>query len=137
MKFAFRLMVLVASVFAFQRVLAAEEAKVFFVEPKDKATVSTTFKVKMGLAGMKVCPANQETSDKTCGHHHLIIDGKSVPAGQAIPNDPTHMHFGKGQTESDVTLTPGPHTLTLQFADFAHRSFGEKLSSTINVTVQK
>jgi hypothetical protein len=115
---------------------AEPSAKVFFIEPKDKAVVPLTFKVKMGLTGMKICPANQETADKTCGHHHILIDGKSIAEGQPIANDPTHMHFGKGQTEADVTLTPGNHTLTLQFADFAHRSFGEKLSATINLTVK-
>ena len=109
----------------------------FFMEPADKANVGTTLKVKMGLSGMKICPANLETADKTCGHHHLIIDGTSVAEGQPISNDATHMHFGKGQTEADLTLTPGPHTLTLQFADFAHRSFGEKLSTSINVIVKK
>lgn len=114
----------------------AADAKVFFVEPKDKAQVSTTFKVKMGLAGMKICPANTATEDKSCGHHHLIVDGAAVPAGQPIPNDPTHLHFGKLQTESEVNLAPGKHTLTLQFADFAHRSYGEKMSATITVDVK-
>jgi hypothetical protein len=40
------------------------------------------------------------------------------------------------QTETDVTLTPGKHTLTLQFADFAHKSYGEKWSQTIEVEVK-
>jgi len=131
------LLTVVFTLFFTFKVMAAEPAKVFFIEPSDKATVGKAVKVKMGIAGMKICPANQETPDKTCGHHHLIIDGKAVPEGQAIPNDPTHVHFGKGQTEYDLTLTPGSHTLTLQFADFAHRSFGEKLSNTITVNVNK
>ena len=127
---------LVALAYSAQVFAADPASKVFFVEPKDKAVVPLTFKVKMGLVGMKICPANQETPDKTCGHHHILIDGKPLAEGQPIANDPTHLHFGKGQTEADVTLTPGNHTLTLQFADFAHRSYGEKLSATINITVK-
>ena len=58
------------------------------------------------------------------GHHHLIVDGKAVPKGSVVPADATHMHFGKGQTETTLKLPPGKHTLTLQFADGAHQSYG-------------
>jgi hypothetical protein len=112
------------------------KVRVFFIEPKDGAKVSKTFKVKMGVEGMKVCPAGKETTDKACGHHHIIVDGAFLPEGTPIPNDASHLHYGKGQTETELTLTPGPHTLTMQFADFAHRSYGEKLSATIHITVK-
>jgi len=115
---------------------APATAKVSFVEPKDGATVGTPFHVKLGLEGMKVCVANKETTDQKCGHHHILVDGKPVAAGQVIPNDSTHLHYGKEQTEADLTLAPGKHTLVLQFADFAHRSFGEKMSAQITVTVK-
>jgi hypothetical protein len=127
---------LIVSVGILAKADGAAGAKVFFVEPKDKAVVGTHVKVKMGVEGMKICPANTETKDNLCGHHHLIIDGAPIAAGQPIPNDPTHLHFGKLQTESEIELKPGHHTLTLQFADFAHRSFGEKMSSTISVDVK-
>lgn len=129
----------VASILAlvlFRTASASAEAKVFFIEPQDNATVGTSFHVKMGAEGVKLCPANQETADKACGHHHILVDSKFIPEGQPIVNDPTHIHFGKGQMETEVKLTPGKHTLTLQFADFAHRSFGEKLSQTITVNVK-
>jgi hypothetical protein len=109
---------------------------VFFKEPKNGDIVAKTFHVKMGVEGRMVCPAGKETADKTCGHHHILIDQKPIAAGGVIPSDVNHIHFGKGQTETDVTLTPGKHTLTLQFADFAHRSYGESLSKTIEVTVK-
>ncbi|MBM4291927.1 MAG: DUF4399 domain-containing protein, partial [Deltaproteobacteria bacterium] len=44
-------------------------------------------------------------------------------------------HFGKGQTETEVTLEPGEHTLTMQLADGAHISYGESLSATLKVVV--
>ena len=38
--------------------------------------------------------------------------------------------------EAEVELSPGEHTLTMQFADLAHRSYGEQLAATIKVTVE-
>ncbi|WP_249204778.1 DUF4399 domain-containing protein [Achromobacter sp. Marseille-Q0513] len=115
--------------------LAAKAAdKVYFVEPKDGATVDSPVKVKFGVDGMAVKPAGDMTAGT--GHHHLIVDGKPVPKGEVVPTDDTHIHFGKGQTETELKLAPGKHTLTMQFADGAHRSYGPDLSSTISVTVK-
>ena len=36
-----------------------------------------------------------------------------------------------------MKLEPGTHTLTLQFADGNHNSYGEAMSETITVTVEK
>ena len=115
---------------------AIKKAKVFFIEPKDGATVSGKFKVKMGLEGMTIKKAGEKVDDMTSGHHHLIIDGAAIPAGQPIPMDEKHIHFGLGQTETEITLPKGDHTLTLQFADGAHRSFGPSLSQTIKIKVK-
>ena len=69
------------------------------------------------------------------GHHHIFINQDFTPAGQVIPTDDTHRHFGKGQTEAVLDLPPGNYKLTLQFADGLHRSYGKELSATINVKV--
>lgn len=114
--------------------LAAE--KVFFVDLKDKATVGQELHIKMGIEGRALCEAGKEPKDKLCGHHHIIVDGKFIPEGTVIPADEKHVHFGKAQTEAHLKLTPGKHTLTLQLADYAHRSYGEKLSQTISVEVK-
>ncbi len=113
---------------------ALAQGSVHFVSPHDRATVPRTFKVEMGVAGMTVEPAG-EIKEGT-GHHHLIIDGKPIPAGEAVPANDNHMHFGKGQTETTLTLTPGEHSLTLQFADGNHLSYGPAMSSTITVQVE-
>ncbi len=107
-----------------------------FVNLKDGDSVKSPFKVKMAVNGMKVRPAGEDAEDKTSGHHHLIIDGTSVPSGQVIPADDTHLHYGKAQTETKINLSPGKHTLTLQFADGAHRSYGGQFSKTITVNVK-
>ena len=106
----------------------------YFVSPKDGETVSGKVKVKMGMKGMQVHKAG-ELIDGT-GHHHLIIDGAYVPETEAVPKDAQHIHFGKGQTETEITLTPGEHTLTLQFADGHHQSYGKVFSHTIRVMVK-
>jgi len=72
------------------------------------------------------------------GHHHLLIDAEdSLTAGTMVPKDSTHLHFGKGQTETEIKLAPGKHKLALQFADGLHRSYGGKLSTVITVNVKK
>jgi len=104
------------------------------LEPADGATVSTTFKVKFGVKGMKVEPAGEVLANS--GHHHLLINLDSMAAGESIPFTEKHMHFGKGQTEADVKLAPGTYTLTAQFANGAHQSYGKAMSHSIKVTVK-
>jgi hypothetical protein len=107
---------------------------VSFIEPKDGATVTNPVHVKFAVEGMKIAPAGTMT-DGT-GHHHLLIDGQPVPKGTVIPANDKSLHFGKGQTETELTLPPGDHTLTLQFGDGAHRSYGPDWSQTITVHVK-
>jgi hypothetical protein len=113
---------------------SAMAQSVSFVEPADGATVTSPFKVKFAVSGMDVKPAG-DMSDKT-GHHHLLINTGSIPAGQVIPMDATHLHFGKGQTETEVKLPPGHYALTMQFANGAHISYGPEMSKTIQVDVK-
>jgi hypothetical protein len=70
------------------------------------------------------------------GHHHVIVDAGPIPEGDPIPFDAQHLHFGKGQSQAELSLTPGHHRLTLQFADGAHRSYGAALASSIEVWVE-
>lgn len=113
---------------------AAAAQSVDFTEPKDGAVVSSPFKVKFAVTGMEVKPAG--TMDNNTGHHHLIINGDSMKVGESVPFDETHLHFGKGQTETEVKLPPGTYKLTMQFANGAHQSYGPGLSKTITVTVK-
>jgi hypothetical protein len=111
-------------------------AKVFFRNLKDGQTVSSPFKVEMGVSGMSVDTAG--VVRPASGHHHLLIDaGDSVATGVVVPQDAHHLHFGKAQTETELDLPPGQHRLTLQFADGLHRSYGSRLSASITVQVKK
>ena len=109
------------------------EAKVFFVAPNDGDTITSPVKILMGVEGMTVEPAGKVNEGK--GHHHIIVDGSPSPLGAVVPADSTHFHYGGGQTEAELNLLPGSHTLTMQFADGVHASYGESLSETITVFV--
>ena|ERR1035438_2727702 len=110
-------------------------AKVFFKNLKNGETVKSPFKVEFGVEGMMLDTAGAIKPGS--GHHHLLIDaGDSTPTGMVVAKDSTHLHFGKAQKETTLTLTPGDHTLTLQYADGIHRSYGAKLTATIKVKVK-
>jgi len=110
------------------------EKGVSFLSPKAGETVTSPVKVVMGVAGMTVEPAGELHEGK--GHHHIVIDGGAIPKGTVVPADSLNIHFGKGQTETTLDLSAGKHTLTLQFADGLHQSYGEEWSKTIEVTVE-
>ena len=93
-------------------------ASVYFVGLKDGQTVPTTFTVNFGLKGMGVAPAGSDKENS--GHHHLLIDTELPPLDQPIPSDFNHLHFGAGQTEAEVTLPEGEHTLQLVLGDKNH-----------------
>jgi hypothetical protein len=105
-----------------------------FLEPADGATVASPFKVRFAVDGMEVKPAG-EMAART-GHHHLLINADPVKAGESVPFDDKHMHFGKAQTEAELKLAPGDYVLTMQFANGAHQSYGAPMSNSIKVTVK-
>ena len=117
-----------------------EGAKVAFVDLEDGASIEgpvtegkVKVHVKMAAENIQVKPAGQIEAGS--GHHHLLIDTESTPKGVVVGKDDQHLHFGKGQTEADIELTPGEHALELQFADGIHRAYGPELSAKIKVTV--
>jgi Domain of unknown function (DUF4399) len=91
---------------------------VFFIEPADGATVGRKLTVKFGLSGMELVPAG--TNKPNSGHHHLLIDAPLPAFDREIPSDLNHVHFGRAQTEAEITLTPGDHTLQLLLGDHGH-----------------
>lgn len=113
---------------------AFAQQSVAFVEPADGATVSSPFKVKFAVSGMEIKPAGDMTANT--GHHHLLINAAPVKAGEVVPADETHIHFGKGQTETEVKLAPGTYKLSMQFANGLHQSYGPGMSKDITITVK-
>jgi len=119
-----------------QRTPAPADAKVYIISPKNGAHVHNPVLVQFGLAGMGIAPAGVKF-DNT-GHHHLLID-TDAPADMSTPLPATDkiVHFGKGQTETHLTLTPGKHTLQLLLADMNHVPHQPPLiSEKITITVE-
>jgi len=111
-------------------------ARVYFANLKDGQSVTSPFKVEMGVEAMQVDTANGKLKPAS-GHHHILVDIDSIQTGEVIKKDSVHLHFGNAQTSAEVKLTPGKHTLTLQFADALHRSYGSRLTSKITVDVKQ
>ena len=98
---------------------SAPGADVYFISPGDGSTVTSPFTVRFGLKGMGVAPAGVQF-DAT-GHHHLLLDQAALPdMTQPLPTNEHVLHFGKGQTEAEVTLPPGEHTLQLVLGNHLH-----------------
>jgi len=136
--FALVVMILILLPSSTSKAPAGTEAEstvhVFFIEPVDNAVVPSTFTVRMGAEGVTVEPAGEVHPN--AGHFHLIVDGDFAAPGEAVPADETHLHFGQGQTETQLTLTPGVHVLRLQLADGQHRGLeGDQYRAEITITV--
>jgi hypothetical protein len=115
--------VLLATALAHLPALAREPsppgAEVYIVAPQDGARIKGPVTVVFGLRGMGVAPAGIKMENT--GHHHLLVDG-DLPAdlSQPLPATEKLLHFGKGQTETTLTLAPGKHTLQLVLGDSLH-----------------
>jgi hypothetical protein len=112
------------------------DAKVFFANLKDGQTVTSPFKVEMGVQSLSVDTANGILKTAS-GHHHILIDIDSISTGTVIPKDSVHLHFGNAQTSTEIKLPAGKHSLTLQFADALHRSYGTRLTSKVTLNVKQ
>jgi len=120
-----------------ERTAPAPNAEVYIISPQSGATVHGPVTIRFGLKGMGVAPAGVKFENT--GHHHLIVDTDFSELKLAAPLPATDkiLHFGKGQTETTLTLAPGKHTLELVFADYLHMSFDPPLhSKKITITVE-
>ena len=115
----------------------APDAEVYIIAPQNGTAVHGPVTVRFGLKGMGVAPAGVKF-DNT-GHHHLLVDTDfaAIKLDAPLPATDKILHFGKGQTETTLTLPPGKHTLELLFADYLHNSFDPALhSKKVTITVE-
>ena len=109
--------------------------RVRFSAPADGRTLSAPVHVTFAAENFTIEPAGEVKAG--AGHLHIMVDTDCVPAGTVIPNDESHLHYGKAQTEAEVALAPGPHTLQLVLGDHAHIPFDPVISSEkITITVK-
>jgi hypothetical protein len=106
----------------------------YIIEPADGARVTSPVRVVFGLKGIGVAPAGVDRND--AGHHHLLVDAP-LPADLGLPiaNDEQHRHFGGGQTEVELTLAPGRHTLQMLLGDHLHIPHDPPIASSV-VTIE-
>ena len=98
---------------------ATEGAFSYIVWPTDGEVIpGGDFVVLFGLHGMGTAPAGVDKAHT--GHHHLLINTELPPLDKPIPNDDNYIHFGRGQTEYQITLPSGTHTLQLLLGDANH-----------------
>ncbi len=108
---------------------APKNAYVYIGWPNDgEVILGRRFKVWFGLRHMGIAPAG--IAKPNTGHHHLIVDAPLPPLDDEVPNDRNHLHFGAGQSEAKIELTPGEHTLQLIFADYDHIPHNPPVYST-------
>jgi hypothetical protein len=113
-----------------------KDAQVYFIWPSDGAVIEGgKFWLRMGLRNMGVCPKGVDLPN--VGHHHLLIDTELPAAGEQIPSDRNHLHFGAGETEARIELPPGKHTLQLLLGDKDHMLHDPPVySKKITITVR-
>ena len=138
---AFLIVSIIASASAFgadalPKTPSPKGAQAYIISPKDGATVKSPAHVRFGLVGMGVAPAGVDIPDT--GHHHLLIDLDELPSMDVpLPATENVVHFGKGQTEAKIELSPGKHTLQLVLGDKIHLPHSPPvISKKITITVE-
>ena len=118
---------------------AAKKPRVFFIEPKNGATVSSPLHMKFGSEGVEigaVPPGDVTTVRKGIAHYHVGIDQDCLASGKTIvKGTPSWVHFGDGKDVFDSQLTPGKHKLALQLGDDLHNTM-PGTCQVISVTVK-
>jgi hypothetical protein len=127
-----------AAATAQEKQAAAKKPRVFFMEPKNNATVTSPVHMKFGSEGIEI--AAVPTPDPTTArpgkaHYHVGIDQDCLPPGKNIvKGTPSWVHFGDGKDVFDSQLTPGKHKLALQLGDDLHNTLPNTCTViTVNV----
>lgn len=118
------------------RTPSPEGAQAYIISPAEGDVVNSPVTVKFGLKGMGVAPAGIDKPNT--GHHHLLIDVTDTPLpDKSLPADVNFKHFGGGQTEAKIDLSPGKHTLQLIMGDKNHIPLDPMvMSKRITITVK-
>jgi hypothetical protein len=135
---------LLATLFASSIAVAAEMsspspagAEAYIISPSNGESVSSTFTVQFGLKGMGVAPAG--TNIKNTGHHHLLVDtdASTLDLSKPLPKSDKVRHFGGGQTQAELSLEKGEHTLQLLLGDYLHIPHNKPvMSEKVTITVE-
>ncbi|WP_267640262.1 DUF4399 domain-containing protein [Haloarchaeobius amylolyticus] len=106
-------------------------ASISIVEPADGATVTNPFVVRWATEKVRLEPAGQVRQN--AGHAHLLVDTDPLPVGRLIPAGPKHLHYGGGEDEATLDLSPGEHRLVCQVGNGTH--LATPLVDEVTITV--
>lgn len=99
-------------------------ATITILSPKNGDVIKgSTTEVKMKLEGGKVVDASVTKITPTTGHVHVQLDGKIVA-------------MTSGLTQELTGLTPGTHTLRIEFVAADHGPFDPRVFDEIAFTVK-
>lgn len=114
---------------------APDGARAFIVSPTEGETVSSPVQVVFGSENITILKAGEQGDNS--GHHHLLINAPLPDLGMPIPSSGQYLHFGGGQTETELNLEPGTYTLQLLFGDYIHVPHDPAIhSEVITITVE-
>ncbi|MBU6462125.1 MAG: DUF4399 domain-containing protein [Proteobacteria bacterium] len=132
---AARIALVLASIAAAPAFAGEEKPQVYFISPAAGDVLSSPVTIRMGLKGMGIAPAGVDRPHT--GHFHLLIDTKAPAAGEVIPSNEHNIHFGGGQTEASVPLSPGRHVLQIVLGTANHAVFDPPIvSDPLTITVK-
>ncbi|MBX2865991.1 MAG: DUF4399 domain-containing protein [Leptolyngbyaceae cyanobacterium MAG.088] len=130
------LSLVVSPVYAADLSAAPESATAYIISPSDGATVGSPLLVRFGLSGMGIAPAGIDRPNT--GHHHLMVDVDELPSlTEPLQGSEQVLHYGAGQTETELSLTTGTHTLQLVLGNYSHVPHDHPvISEKITITVE-
>src|SRR5687767_13989389 len=113
--------------------------KVFFMEPKNGASVKSPVHIVFGsdmytIAAVPPGEIAPEAVRANTGHFHLGVDTDCLAPGSVIPKANPWVQFGMGINSIHMQLTPGQHKLVVQAGDDRHATM-TGLCEVINVPV--
>ena len=127
-------MKILSIIFFFLPLIIYSEAKVYFINLEDGDRLQSPFLVQFGLSGKGIAPAGIDVQNT--GHHHLLINVDAIDYYSPIPSSSQHLHFGLGQTETELNLPAGKYQLQLILGDKYHVPHQPPvISNKIQVTV--
>src|SRR3712207_5841430 len=116
---------------------APPDAVVYIITPREGQRVSSPITVRFGLSNMVVTRAGDTIPNMDL--QQLLVDvTEPIEPNEPLATDRKHLHFGAGQTESQLDLPPGRHTLQLVLGDSEHKPFSPIIASNkVTITVIK
>ena len=98
---------------------SAMKEDIYINSPRNGEIVSNPVRVVFGLKNMGVAPAGSKINNT--GHHHLLVNLDKLPdLTIPLPSNENLIHFGMGQTETEIILKKGINTLQLILGNYMH-----------------